>query len=223
MTEGPISMNERIQPVSTVTKYEPSSIISEAFRTIRTAIKYSVWEHGRKVVMVTSSIPSEGKTSTLANLGILAAQDGNKTLIIDADLRPPHLHHIFRTSNRNGLSTTLSNYLDPMESVQQTDVPLLSILPSGPIQSQPSELLGLSRLEQIVDRFRGRFDVIFIDTPPILTVTDATIIARVVDNIVFVSRSMFTRREHIIQAQKNLIPFKDKVLGIVLNDVRDNS
>ena len=215
-------MKDRVQPVSTVTKYEPASIISEAFRTIRTAIKYSVWDKGNKVVMITSSIPSEGKTSTISNLSILAAQDGNKTLIIDADMRRPHLHHIFRISNRTGLSTVLTNYSDPMEYVQQTDIPYLSVLPSGPIQTQPSEMLGSVRLEQIIERFRGRFDVIFIDTPPILTVTDATLLARVVDHIVLVSRALYTRREHIIQSQKNLIPFKDKVLGIVLNDTRDN-
>ena len=207
--------------VSTVTKYEPSSIIAEAFRSIRTAIKYNAIDKGQKVIMVTSSIPSEGKTSTISNLAILTAQDGNKVLLIDGDLRRPHLHHIYRVSNRTGLSTTLAGYSDPMEYVQHTDIPSLSILPSGPIQTQPSELLGLSRLETIVERFRGRYDIVLIDTPPILTVTDATLIARVADSIVLVTRSGYTRREHLKQTQKNLLPFREKVLGAIFNDHKD--
>ena len=215
-------MRSTQSPVSKITYTEPASIISEAFRSVRTFVTFASFEKGQKVIMVTSSVPEEGKTTIVSNLGILTAQDGKRTLLVDSDLRRPHLHHIFSVSNRNGLSTLLTGYSDPIEAVQQTEIPSLSILPAGPIQPQPSELLGLNRFEKVIERFRGRYDAIIIDTPPILTATDSALIARTVDSIALVVRAMNTKREQVLKAQKHLQPFKEKVIGIVLNNRVDD-
>jgi protein-tyrosine kinase len=211
-------MKSKLQPISTVTLQEPYSTITEAFRTLRTSIKYAAFDKGKQVIMITSSIPGEGKTSTISNLGILSAQDGKEVLMIDGDLRIPNLHHIFNAPNRTGLSAVLAGYTQVADAIQHTDIPRLSILPAGPIQLQPAELLGSARLEQVITQLRSKYDIIFIDSPPILSVTDATLLARIADGIVIIVRSSITRREQLIKTQKNLIPFKDKILGIVMND-----
>jgi capsular exopolysaccharide synthesis family protein len=211
-------MMSQFQSISTVTIQEPYSNITEAFRSLRTSIKYATTDNGKQVIMITSSIPSEGKTSTVSNLGILSAQDGKEVLIIDGDLRIPNLHHIFNSPNRTGLSAVLAGYTQVGDAIQQTDIPRLSILPAGPIQLQPAELLGSEKLEKIINQLRNQYDLIIIDAPPILSVTDATLIARVVDGIVLIVRSSLTRREQLKKSQKHLIPFKNKILGIVMND-----
>jgi capsular exopolysaccharide synthesis family protein len=217
-----VLMKNQLQPISTVTLQEPYSNITEAFRTLRTSIKYSAFDKGKQVIMITSSIPSEGKTSTVSNLGILSAQDGKEVLLIDGDLRIPNLHHIFNSPNRTGLSAVLAGYTQVADAIQHTDVPRLSILPAGPIQLQPAELLGSARLEQVINQLRNQYDIIIIDSPPILAVTDATLIARVADGIVLIVRSALTRRDQLKKTQKNLLPFKDKILGIVMNDREDH-
>lgn len=201
-----------------ITTTEPSSIITEAYRSIRTSLKYASFDEGRKAILLTSSVQGEGKTSIVSNLGILFAQDQKKVLLIDGDLRRPNLHYIFRINNRSGVSSILTGYSSLEETVISTEIDNLSVLPAGPIQPNAAELLGSIRMDQLIEQCKNQFDIVLIDAPPILAVTDANIIARVSDGIVFVIRSMYTKKDQLVKAQKILHPFKEKVLGVIMND-----
>jgi len=211
------------QDAMLISRYEPDSPISEAYRSIRTSLKFASLDKNHKVCVFTSAIAGEGKSSIVSNLGILTAQDQNRVLIIDGDLRRPHLHHIFRLSNRSGLSTVLSGYDAVANAVLATDIPNLSILPAGPVKPNPAELLGSSRLEHILHECGELFDFVFIDTPPLLPVADGKILCRWADGIVFIVRSQFTKKEQIKKAQQVLEPHKDKMIGVIMNDRSEGS
>jgi capsular exopolysaccharide synthesis family protein len=201
-----------------LTRQEPHSLVAEAYRSIRTSLRFAAIAQNRKVIMFTSPLSGEGKTTSVSNLGILTAQDGKKTLLIDGDLRRPNLHHIFRIPNRTGLSSYLSGYSSVQDMIAATEISNLSVLPAGPIQPSPSELLGTHRLHDLLQYCKEEFDVIFIDVPPLLAVSDPAIVARAVDGIVVLIRALLSRREHIQKAQRILEPFHDKVIGFVMND-----
>ncbi|ANE45408.1 hypothetical protein SY83_02680 [Paenibacillus swuensis] len=192
--------------------------ITEAYRTIRTAIKFAAEDQSRKVLLFCSSIPGEGKTSIIANLGRLFAQDHKAVLLLDGDLRRPHLHSLFALNNRTGLSSILLGYSNPEESVQSTQIPNLSVLTAGPIQPNAAELLGSPRLEETLSLLKDAYDIILVDAPSLLTVSDAQLLAQVADGIVLVIRSQVTHKEQLIKAQQFLEPFRPKVLGAILND-----
>jgi capsular exopolysaccharide synthesis family protein len=203
--------------VSLITQLEPDSQLAESYRTIRTTIKYSALDKGKQIFLITSPLAGEGKTSVAINLAILTAQDGKRVLLIDGDLRRPNLHFILNCPNRYGLSTILSGFADPAHTFASTGVENLDLLPAGPIQSRPAELLGSSKMDQLIKQCIGHYDVIIIDSPPLLSVTDATLLARVSESIVIVTRAGLTKREHVKRAQSVLEPFRDRVVGIVFN------
>lgn len=210
-------MPKKSDKASLVTQFQPDSQFAEAYRAIRTTIKYSALDKGKRIILITSSLPAEGKTSIAVNLAILSAQDGKRVLIIDADLRRPHLHFILNCPNRNGLSTVLSGLTDLSNVIVKTNIDRLALLPAGPIQSRPAELLSSKAMDDIVNELIQEYDVIFIDSPPLLTVTDATLIARISEGIIIVARSGITKKEHIKRAQKILEPFNERIIGIIFN------
>lgn len=204
---------------SLITKFNPKSPISEQYRTIRTNIEFASVDQEMRSLLVTSSGPSEGKSSTTANLGVVFAQQGKRVLLIDGDLRKPTVHYTFKLDNRLGLSTVLVGEKTLEEAVKETDVPNLDILTCGPIPPNPSELLGSNAMKQMLQNAQQKYDVVIFDTPPVLAVTDAQILANICDGSIIVARSEQTEYEAIQKAKDLLEPANAKLLGIVLNDV----
>ncbi|SHM59834.1 CpsD/CapB family tyrosine-protein kinase [Gracilibacillus kekensis] len=201
-----------------ITKMNPRSPISEQYKTIRTNLQFSSVDGELKTMLVTSSGPSEGKSSTTANLAIVFAQQGKKVLLIDADLRKPTLHYTFRIDNRKGLSSVLVGETELQDSIANSDVAGLDLLTCGPIPPNPSELLGSKAMETMISNVSLEYDVVLFDTPPVLAVTDAQILANICDGVVMVVRSNQTEYDAAIKAKELLEVGSAKLLGVVLND-----
>jgi succinoglycan biosynthesis transport protein ExoP len=197
----------------------PRTQISEAYRSLRTALLLSSARE-LKVVAVTSAAAGEGKTATATNLAIVLAQLGRPVLIVDADLRKPRLHQVFKISNQTGLVSHLTSTVDADEIVQATTVPNLWITPSGPIAPNPSELLSSDRMFDWLRAARTRFEYIIIDTPPALAVTDATIVGVIADGVVLTLRSGKVTREEARLCRDRLRQADVRILGAVLNRYR---
>jgi len=197
----------------------PRTQISEAYRSLRTALLLSSARE-LKVVAVTSATAGEGKTATATNLAIVLAQLGRPVLIVDADLRKPRLHQVFRLSNQVGLVSHLTSNVDGGEVVQASTIPNLWVTPSGPIAPNPSELLSSDRMQEWLRAARSRFEYIIIDTPPSLAVTDSTIVGVMADGVVLTLRSGKVTREEARLCRDRLRQAGTRILGAVLNRYR---
>ncbi|RYM05487.1 polysaccharide biosynthesis tyrosine autokinase [Sporolactobacillus sp. THM7-7] len=202
---------------SLVAFYNPKSTTAEQYRTIRTNIDFSQVSGDLKTIMVSSSGPGEGKSTTAANIAIVMAQQGKNVLLIDADLRKPTMHYTFRVGNIDGLTTLLTKKATFDEAVQKTEVDNLYLLTSGPIPPNPAELLSSAAMSSFLKHALTLFDTVIIDTPPVLAVTDAQILASLCDGTVLVVRSRTTEKEAAIKAKELLLKAKAKILGVVLN------
>jgi capsular exopolysaccharide synthesis family protein len=200
---------------------KPRTPVSEAYRALRTALLLSSANELR-VIAVTSAEAGEGKTTTSTNLAVVMAQLGRRVLIVDSDLRKPRLHQVFRVSNRLGLVTWLTSGGDPDGVFLPTEVPNLWLTPSGPIPPNPSELLASERMREWLRMVRSRFDVVIVDTPPALAVTDATILGVVADGVVLTLRAGKVTREEARLCRDRLRYAGIKILGVVLNRHRDS-
>jgi len=201
-----------------VAKYDPKSPISEQYRTIRTNILYSSVDEEIRSLMVTSSGPGEGKSTTTGNLAVVFAQQGKTVLLIDADLRKPTAHYTFKLSNTTGLTSVLTNQQELMEAVNKMDEDNLYVLPSGPIPPNPSELLGSKAMKQFMERALEEFDLIIFDTPPVLAVTDAQILGNLCQGTILVVSSGKTDKESLIKTKELLTATNGRLLGVVLNN-----
>jgi len=201
-----------------IAKKDPKSPITEQYRTIRTNIQYASVDQAIRSIIVTSTGPTEGKSTTTANLAVVFAQQGKKTLLIDADLRKPTGHYTFQLPNTVGLTSVLTKQVELMEAVQMTDVENLYILTSGPIPPNPAELLASASMEYLLKEAYNSFDFILFDTPPILAVTDAQVLANIVDGSILVTSSGTTDRDGAIKAKELLSSANAKLLGAVLNN-----
>jgi capsular exopolysaccharide synthesis family protein len=192
---------------------------SEAIRSLRTSIALST-RQGGSIVLVTSAQPLEGKTTTACNLATALAYGGAKVLLIDADMRRPGVHRAFGLDNRCGLSELLSGQAHLTQSVQRLAEPDLWIMPAGSTPSNPSELLASGRMEALLGQVQnGPFDWVIVDTPPVLAVTDASILTQWVSGIAFVVGSEMTRRRLAERAIETLSAGRPRILGAVLNRV----
>jgi len=201
-----------------IAKYDPKSPISEQYRTIRTNILYSSVDEEIRSLMVTSSGPGEGKSTTTGNLAVVFAQQGKTVLLIDADLRKPTVHYTFKLSNTTGLTSVLTNQVELMEAVNKTDEDNLYVLPSGPIPPNPSELLGSKAMRQFMERALEEFDLIIFDTPPVLAVTDAQILGNLCQGSILVVSSGKTEKESLLKTKELLTATNGRLLGVVLNN-----
>jgi succinoglycan biosynthesis transport protein ExoP len=208
--------NEMPARIELVPHEGPRLAVSEAYRSLRTALLLSS-AHELKVVAVTSAVASEGKSATASNLAVVMAQLGRRVLIIDADLRKPRLHEVLQVSNRVGLVSCLTGGADLEAIVARTSVPQLYAIPSGPIPPNPSELLASERMSELVKAARARFDFVVIDTPPLLPVTDATLVGNLVDGVTLCLRAGKVTREEARSCLDRLNRAGVKVLGVVLN------
>lgn len=201
----------------------PKSPISEAYRTLRTNIQFANVDQIVKRILFTSAGPGEGKSSTVANLAVSIAQSGKKVLIIDADLRNPSQHKIFELSNHNGLSTTLVEDVTPLTYVVKTQEEGLDLLTSGPIPPNPAELLGSKRMKQILQEVYEAYDLVLVDSPPTVAVTDSSVLAQSMDGVILVLASGEVNRDYAIQAKAQLEKVGAKIIGTVLNKVEMNT
>ena len=214
--------NGHSRHVELVAQHLPKSQMSEAFRALRTALLLSQAGHPPQVILVTSALPREGKTTAAANLAVTLAQLGDRTLLIDADLRKPG---VGRLLNLNGSKYAgLSSYLAGVSSldlvtVQHPAIPNLSAIPTGPLPPNPADLLSSHRLADALVELRTKFKFIVIDTPPVMAATDAVILSVKADGVVMVVRSGETPKEAFSRTRDLLMSVKCRLLGVVLNAV----
>lgn len=202
---------------------DPRSPVVEAFRTLRTNINFASADRPYKVILVTSPTPSDGKSTVVANLGMVMAQAGNKVLIVDADLRKPTQHRIFEVINSKGLVNLIVQGEELSEVVHAGPIDGLHLITSGPIPPNPSELLVSDRMANLMSELRERYDIVLIDSPPVIAVTDSTLLASKVDGSILVIKSGITRIDLINNALDQLKKANERFLGVVLNQVRVES
>ncbi len=197
---------------------QPGSPLAESYRTLRTSILLSTPGHPPQVLLVTSSQPNEGKSCTSLNLALTLAQRGGRVAIIDADLRKPGVASLLGLANGKGLSGVLTGAYHLEVAMQQLeDLPNLWVLPAGPRPPNPADLLSSPGMRGVLEELRSRFEHVILDSPPVLLVTDATVLSTLVDGIVVVVESGVTARGAILRARKILESGGGKVLGAVLN------
>jgi succinoglycan biosynthesis transport protein ExoP len=198
------------------------SSLAEAYRQLRTSILLSSAGHAPKSLLITSSLPSEGKTTTATNTAISLAQTGAKVLIIDADMRRPRLHSVFNIENGDGLSTILSTEMTEQEIlnvIKHDEGTKMSLLTSGPIPPNPAELIGSEQMANLLKLLQGRFTHVVVDSPPITSFTDAVLIASMVDGVILVVHSGRSSRQVVRRARQLLQDVGAKIFGVVLNNV----
>ncbi|MGH8636598.1 MAG: polysaccharide biosynthesis tyrosine autokinase, partial [Burkholderiales bacterium] len=192
----------------------------EAFRSLRTSLVFTNGADGKRMIAVTSTQPLEGKTTTACNLAVALALGGARVMLIDADMRRPGLHRTMGLQNQVGLSHVLTGQARVREAIQRTSEPNLYVMTAGRTPPNPSELLSSSRMQNLVASLEsGPFDWVIIDTPPVLAVTDAVIIAPYVSGLVFVVGAEMTRRAHAERAIQTIQSGKPNIIGAVLNRV----
>src|SRR6185295_18507926 len=212
--------------VELVSHLQPQSQISEAFRALRTSLLLSQADHPPQVILMTSALPREGKTTAAANLAVTLAQLGDKTLLVDGDLRKPGVSRALSMSG--GKYAGLSSYLAGVSTldlitVQHPGISNLSVIPTGPVPPNPADLLSSHRLSDMVLELRRRYKFVVIDSPPIMAATDAVILSVLADGVLLVVRSSETPKEAFTRTCDLLSSVKSRVLGVVLNAVDSSS
>jgi polysaccharide biosynthesis transport protein len=212
--------NPNYKAVELIAFYDAKSLLSEAYRNLRTSILLSSGS-GRppKILLITSSQMGEGKTTTAINIGITLAQTGNKVILLDCDMRNPRLHRALGMENGSGMSTFLSGNTDLASMIQQTEIPNLFAVPAGLIPPNPAELAGSPRLKQGLTLLDDYFDHIIIDSPPVLSVTDARILSTLVDGVILVIKGGETPKEAVQRTKHLLQEVHAHIIGTMLNNV----
>ena len=196
---------------------KPQSNISEAYRTIRTGIEFSNLDKNLKVICVTSSKKDEGKTTVLCNLGVNFAKIDKKVLLIDGDLRNPTVNKLFDTKNAQGLMDILLGRKNIEECIKKTTQENLYVLTGGTIPPNPAEVLSSKKMSQFIESIKDDYDYIFIDTPPVGIVSDASIISSYSDGVIFVVGSEEVDSNLAIVAKERLDSVNSNILGVILN------
>ncbi len=206
------------EAVELVTQARPQSQMAESYRALRTSLLLSTSGAPPKVILITSALPQEGKTTTSLNTAIVLAQKGSRVLLIDADLRRPSVHKALKLGPRTGLSNVLTGSAQLHQAtVRSTLVPTLFVLPAGTPPPNPAELLASSNMRDILNELREQYDHIVIDTPPALSVTDAVILSTSADSVVLVIRSGQTTRQALRRARDLLVRVNARIAGVLLN------
>ena len=201
-----------------ISHFNPKSPIAESYRQLRTNIQFSSLDNPVRTLLVTSTGPEEGKTTTLANLAVTIAQTGSLVTLVDCDLRKPSLHDLFGLPAEPGLT----NVLLGSETIpyHESGIENLRVLPAGPLPPNPSEMLGSRRMSEVIVQLKGEADYVLFDTPPVVIVTDAAVLATRVDGVLLVVSAGKTRRELAQRAKGLLDKVNAPLLGVVLNNVK---
>lgn len=204
-----------------VTHHDPSAVASEAYRVLRTNLQFLGLDEPVRTMLITSATPGEGKSTTIANLAVAFAQTGARVCLVDADLRRPTIAKSFGLENWSGLTTALIGQAPLEECLRSAaDVPGLAIMTSGPIPPNPAELLGSARMSALLEQLQERYDMVLIDSPPVLAVTDAAVLAPKVAGVVMVVRANAVDYRQVGRAKEALEAVKARVLGVVLSAVQ---
>jgi capsular exopolysaccharide synthesis family protein len=195
--------------------------VTEAYKTLRTNLLFALAATQNKSVIISSAMPSEGKSSTCSNLAITMAQTGAKVILIDADLRKPTQHQIFHINNKQGLTTILAGFDEVTEAIAKDVESNLDLITSGPVPPNPSELLGTERMSYLLNILGEHYDYIFIDTPPINVVTDAMVLASNAAGVVLVTRQKQSTYDEVTKAVSSIEFAGATILGLVINGVNE--
>jgi capsular exopolysaccharide synthesis family protein len=203
-----------------VSAVDPSSPVTEAYRSLRTALKFTPHDGGLKTILITSASASDGKTATVANLGVILAAAGERVVIVSCDLRRPRLGDFVHNSETEGITSALIANGDHHLAIQLVGgVPGLAMLGTGPIPPNPAELLGTARAANVFSSLRQMFDVVLVDSPPLLAVSDAVVLSTYADAVLLVAAAGETRRGELERAIELLQQSTTRIAGIVLNKV----
>lgn len=200
-----------------VTKKIPRSLSAEAYRSLRTSIKFSLIDKPIKTIVVTSSLAGEGKSTVVGNLAYSLSQDGARVLVIDCDLRKPSIHENFLLANEKGLTDVLFGKSD-LKGVPKKIEDSLFLITAGTILPNPAEILGSKEMENLIKELKINFDYIIIDTPPILPVSDTLLLASKADATLIVVKARKTKEKMVKESYERLIEAKANVIGTVLNE-----
>lgn len=203
-----------------VTHADPRSPVAESYRSLRTNLAFTRARQELRTIVMTSPGPADGKSTTVANLAITFAQQGQRTLLVDGDLRRAVIDKSFAVQRSPGLTDVLVGNTRLADAVQETEVPSLFVLTSGHLPPNPSELLGSPAMRQVIGEAKEQFDMVLFDSPPLLAVTDAAVLSGVTDGTILIARMQKTTRAALSRAMSNLRAVRAPVLGAVLNDVR---
>jgi len=198
---------------------QPRHPIAESYRRLRTNLRFSSVNEPLRAMLVTSAAPSEGKTTTASNLAIAMAQAGNRVIIMDADLRKPQVHKVFKLSKGPGLTDALLNDVAPSFFLRDTAIPNLQVMTCGSIPPNPAELLGSQPMQELIQTLIAESDLLIIDAPPLLAVTDAQILSSQVQGVLMVVNSRQTSRSMVANGAANLQQVGARLLGVVLNEM----
>jgi capsular exopolysaccharide synthesis family protein len=200
-----------------IAHWEPQSPLVEGYRKLRLNILFASADKKMQMILVTSPGASEGKTITSANLALMMAKDHRKTVLVDFDLRNPRTHFTFELPNLYGVSSYLADMCQFRDIIQDSGVPNLSIVTAGPVPHNPAEMLDLGRQNDLIEQLRNNFDVVIVDSPPLL-VSDAMVLARKMDGCLLVVDANRTKRDPAVKAVEQLKNAGANLLGVVLNN-----
>lgn len=201
-----------------ITVENPKSIVSEQYRTVRTNIRFSTTDDDLRSILFTSSSPSEGKSTSAANIAIVFAQEGRRVLLIDADMRKPTMHHTFHINNGRGLSSLLTRQATMQEVIIDSEIENLFLMPCGPIPPNPAELIGSRTMKVLIEQLKNDFDLIVFDAPPLLSVADAQILSNECDGTILVVNTGSTEKEAALKAKETLQSANARILGVLMNN-----
>ncbi|MGJ3241115.1 MAG: CpsD/CapB family tyrosine-protein kinase [Anaerolineae bacterium] len=199
-----------------ITLTDPRSAAAEAYRTLRTNLMFSSVENALHTLLLTSAVDGEDKSITLANLAVIFAQGGNKTILVDADLRRPSQHEIWGVENRGLTTMMLDDSALATPPLVQTDVDNLLLLPAGADAPNPADLLSSKRMNEVIGVLKARANYVLFDSPPILAATDAALLGIKLDGVLLVVKSGESRRDQTLQAREALEQVNIRVVGAVL-------
>jgi len=202
-----------------VTVSDPRSAAAEAYRALRTNLSFSSLDDPIQTLVVATPAPQDNKSIVVSNLAVTMAQAGNRTLLVDCDLRRPALHEIFGVDNSKGLTSMMLDESAMNEPpLQQTEIENLVVLPSGPLPPNPADLLGSRRMDAVLARLKEGVDMILLDAPPVMAVTDAAVLGSKVDGALLVVSAGVTRRDHAERAKAMLEKVNIRIVGAVLDN-----
>ncbi|EKY29823.1 CpsD/CapB family tyrosine-protein kinase [Clostridium celatum] len=197
----------------------PLSVSAEAYRNVKTNIKYSSVDKKTKTILVTSSLPGEGKSTTAGNLAFVLAENEERVLVIDCDLRKPALHKLFKVSKNEGLTDILIDKREPQEVIRKVNK-YVDLLTCGTKVPNPSEVVGSNALTNLIDNMAEIYDYIIIDSPPVLAVSDAQVLSTKCDGTILVVRSNKTKEKVLKRSCSELSRVNANIIGTVLNDYK---
>ena len=202
-----------------VAETAPKSPAAEAYRTLRTNIQFAGLDKPCRTIVITSATPSEGKTTTAANFGVVCAQAGSRVCLVDADLRKPSLHRVFGMDNQRGLTTALLEGKSLADVAVPTRIPGLSIVVSGPLPPNHAELSASRRMHDLLDAATRDFDLVLCDSPPVLSISDAVALSAQCDGVILVVSAGKVSTVAVRRAAEQIDAVKGRILGVLLNRV----